>query len=293
MSPIAPLPRRRRNPPGNAQAKERRCLMGSGERLRGEPTEGVRRRFDRGPISQVTGQRGGRSLRPAAFFLFGASGKQEHGSENSTLRNARRSRGAHRRLRRLGHAGQLRLPDRGTPRRASRRRHVRRLAHVRRRPARRARARLPAPAAGQRRRQADRAGQGALLLHAARKRRRHRRPDRLLPRRPVLPPGRECRHARQGHRLAARARGRLRSRGRAALRPRDDRGAGPQREAEGRHAARRGPRRPCARPRHLFRHGRRPTGSSHAPDTRARTAGRSFCPRAKRPISGRGCAEPA
>ena len=67
-------------------------LMGSGERLRGEPTEGVRRRFDRGPISQVTGQRGGRSLRPAAFFLFGASGKQEHGFENSTLRNARRSR---------------------------------------------------------------------------------------------------------------------------------------------------------------------------------------------------------
>ena len=51
-----------------------------------------------------------------------------------------------------------------------------------------------------------RAGQGTLFMHAARRRRRHRRPDRLLPERPVVSHGRQCGHARQGPRLAAPAR---------------------------------------------------------------------------------------
>ena len=61
----------------------------------------------------------------------------------------------HGRLRRLGHAGQLRLADRGAPRGAPRRGHVRRLAHVRDRRARCTRARVfLRNAARERRRQA-------------------------------------------------------------------------------------------------------------------------------------------
>ena len=60
------------------------------------------------------------------------------------------------------------------------------------------------------------------------RRRRHRRPDRLLPRREVVPRGRQCRHGRQGPRLDQGAREADRRRGRAAARPRDDRGPGPE-----------------------------------------------------------------
>ena len=52
------------------------------------------------------------------------------GSRTPLYDTARRRRRAHGRFRRLGHAGQLRLADRGAPRRAPRRRHVRRLAHA-------------------------------------------------------------------------------------------------------------------------------------------------------------------
>ena len=123
------------------------------------PASGARslRSQDRGAV--------GRRGPPPLFFGF-LRGRLD-GLAHTALRDARRRRRPHGRLRRLGHAGQLRLADRGASRRAARRRHVRRLAHVRRRPARRSRARVPAAAARQRRRQAHGAGQGALLVHAA------------------------------------------------------------------------------------------------------------------------------
>ncbi len=191
----------------------------------------------RHPISQVTGQRGGRSSRDLPpFFWFLPEVRIPMGQRTPLYRHARRRRRAHGRFRRLGHAGQLRLADRGAPRGAPRRRHVRRLAHVRRRPARRRvrdflRRLLANDVA-----KLDAAGQGALLVHAARERRRHRRPDRLLHARRVVPHGRQRRHARQGSRLAARAGGAVRRRRRAAHRSRDDRGAGPERAREGRAA---------------------------------------------------------
>ena len=186
--------------------------MGSGERSASLRTHrrGAASASGRFPISQVKRTEGRQVVheRPAALFFGRETGKagtgnSSHGIAHTALRHPRRGRRPHRRLRRLGHARQLRFADRGAPRRAPRRRHVRRLAHVRRRPARRPRARLPAPPARQRRRQADAARQGAVLVHAARARRRDRRPDRLLHGRPVVPHGRQRRHARQGPRVAA------------------------------------------------------------------------------------------
>ncbi len=165
-----------------------------------------------GPVPDLSGQKdrgaAGRLRAACRPFFWSRNGKagtgnSSHGIAHTAFRYPRRGRRPHRRLRRLGHARQLRLADRGAPRRAPRRRHVRRLAHVRGRPARRPRARLPAPPARERRRQADAARQGALFLHAARPRRRDRRPDRLLHERPVVPHGRQRRHARQGPRVAA------------------------------------------------------------------------------------------
>ena len=71
------------------------------------------------------------------------------------------------------------------------------------------------------------------LLHDAGQ--RHRRPDRLFPARGLLPPGRQRGHGGQGHRLVPQAhRGARAGPGaHAARRPRDDRGAGPERAREG------------------------------------------------------------
>src|SRR6185312_14783955 len=59
-------------PPGNAQAHERQTAgaLESGGRPWLPPTEGERRR--RRPISQVTGQRGGKGIRIARPFIIGS-----------------------------------------------------------------------------------------------------------------------------------------------------------------------------------------------------------------------------
>ena len=83
--------------------------------------------------------------------------------------------------------------------------------------------------------QAQEPRQGALFLHADRAGRGGRRPDRLLLQRGPLPHGGQRGHCRQGHGLAlVAARGLERIRhDQAASRPRDHRGAGPQRPREG------------------------------------------------------------
>ena len=124
-------------------------LIGSGHPPKGC---GARRQIA-SPISQVQGQRGGgksgdipidptsRMPRcisgfrhvpsPAAFFIGAAGCRGEVlGQTHTFIRPARRARRPHGRLRRLGHAGQLRLADRGAPRGAPRRRHLRRVTHV-------------------------------------------------------------------------------------------------------------------------------------------------------------------
>ena len=110
---------------------------------------------------------------------------------------------------------------------------------------RRARARVPAPPGRQLDRQAAEAGQGAVHRDAQRARRRDRRPDRLFHGRGVLPPGRQCRHPRQGPGVDRRAGQGVRRRGEGAPRVRHDRGAGPERPREGDRPAARG--RPRAR----------------------------------------------
>ena len=146
--------RRRRNPPGNAQANERRRPDG----LWRAASQGAHRRgaVPAQPAPDLSGHRTeGRRVVEARRLFFGryACGSRM-GLAHTALRHACRRRRPHGRFRRLGHAGRLRLADRGAPRGAPRRRHVRRLAHVRRRPARRPRARVPAAAARERRRQA-------------------------------------------------------------------------------------------------------------------------------------------
>src|SRR5881227_3723299 len=109
------------------------------------------------------------------------------GKTDPAFRDAPGAGRAHRRLRRLGHAGAVQLADRRAPRGAPRRRRVRRVAHVRRGPAWRARARVAAAPAGKRRSEAPDARQGALRLHAERARRGDRRHHRLLPLRLLVP----------------------------------------------------------------------------------------------------------
>ena len=161
----------------------------------------------RRPISQVTGQRGGRlacGLPP--FFMWSASRTGTDMGLRTPLYDLHvAARRAHGRLRRLGHAGPLRLADRGAPRGAPRRRHVRRLAHVRRRPARRRACATSCAACSPTTSPSSRSPARRSTLHAERARRRDRRPDRLLPGRAVVPPGRQRRHARQGPRVDARA----------------------------------------------------------------------------------------
>ena len=142
---------------------------------------------------------------------------------------------AHGRLRRLGHAGQLRFADRRASCGTARRGHVRRVAHACGRPGRRGCARLPASSARQQRRQAEGSGQGALLMPACAGRRRPRRPDRLFPARGLLSHRRQRRDRRQGHRVVPPPHRRARAApdADAALGTRDDRRTGTQRACQG------------------------------------------------------------
>ena len=252
------------------------------------------------PKAQPARKRSGKRTAGTGELWRGAGpgyGNRRHGTTDSALRPARRRRRAHGRLRRLGHARQLRLADRGTPRGAPRRRHVRRLAHVHRSTcAAPASARLPARLLANDVGQAH--GSPARRSTAAccdRARRRHRRPDRLLPGRQVVPAGRQCGHARQGYRLAASEHAKpIRRRRRAAARPRDDRGAGSERARKSRQRHGAGRRaRAAAASSAPFSASTCDACSSRAPATRARTAGRSCCPPRGRGVSGTRCAPPA
>ena len=155
--------RRRRNTPGNAQAKVRRRLMGSGER----PRRGAHRRgaVPARPVPDLSGHRTeGRRVAVARRLFFSDSEIDCRCASAHLSIDTHVAAGA----RMVDFGGwdmpvALRLPDRGAPCRTPRRRHVRRLAHVRGRPARRARPRFPAAAARERRREAHAARQGALL----------------------------------------------------------------------------------------------------------------------------------
>ena len=146
--------------------------------------------------------------------------------EDRTQRHPSGARRAHGGFRRLGHADQLRLADRGASRGATWRRHVRRVAHDRGRPAWRAQPQLSASLAGQQHRQTESAGQGAVLVHAQRDRRGDRRLDRVLPGRRVLSPGGQCGNPRQGSGMDRQAGSPIRCRSKGTSGFRDDRRAG-------------------------------------------------------------------
>ena len=223
-------------------------------------------------------------LRP----LFVPTGDPTCLKTDPAQRRAPRRRRAHGRLRRLGHAGQLRLADRRAPRGAPRRRACstcRTCASSTSR-ARGARDFLRYALANNVDKLKD-AGQGAVLVPAARGRRRARRPHRLLPARGFLPARRQRRHRGQGHRVAARA-ARASTRRSSTLTPRADLAMiavqGPERAREGLAGAARQRGRDVgaqAVPRAFAQCGRR--SSSRAPATPARTASRSCVPAARAP----------
>jgi len=216
------------------------------------------------------------------------------GCEHHSMTSRRRRR-PHGRLRRLGHAGQLRVADRGAPR-------VRRdagmfdvshmcVVDLRARACADYLRRLLAttwPAHAER--------QGALLVHAARARRSDRRPDRLLPGRPVVPHGRERRHratrTSSGCARTPAASGDGRARFDLAI----DRGAGPNARSGAAPCSNPNSAAPGPRIGNFFGRRARPWFRRCAPATRARTAGRSCCrPTARpspglRPARGRGAA---
>src|ERR1700730_11104456 len=114
-------------------------LLESGGRISTRPpTEGERRL--RRLISQVTGQKGGRRLAPeasdapAAVFFPRPHKRRAWGTTNPLVQAAPGTGCAHRRFRRLGHAGAVQLADRRASCGAPRRRCIRRLAHLRRGP---------------------------------------------------------------------------------------------------------------------------------------------------------------
>ena len=217
------------------------------------------------------------------FFL-----RELHGQANSSLRHARRLRREDRRLRRLGHAGGLRLADRGAPCSAPRRRHVRCLAHVPGRCRRRRCARVPQATRRKQRRQADAVRQGAVRLHAERRRRRHRRSHHLLPARRLVPRRRQCIDGREGPGVDGKgaARRRLQADDQAAARSGHDRRAGAERTRQVLAGSARDESRD-RRPGTVLRRRGRANSSSHAPATPAKTASRSCCRSRRRRCCGR------
>ena len=143
-----------------------------------------------------------RMIRFALLFRFAGDRRAE---AHPAQRRPPRRRRAHGRLRRLGHAGQLRLADRRAPRGAARRRACStcRTCASSTSQARGARDFLRYALANN----VDKLKEPGKALYSCllrRGRRRARRPHRLFPARGLLPARRQRGDRRQGHRVAAR-----------------------------------------------------------------------------------------